>query len=218
MTFRFGRHQPGRSNSENSEIGPMSEFSEFTWPYHRRHNSENSEVQPISGFSECRSAATIELLSEGPGSRIHCVGGTFTPWFFKLQPCTERMCFGVLLQRRPYRIPGHRRRNSENSEIQPISEFSECRSAATIELLSEGPGSRIHCVGGTFTPWFFKLQPCTERMCFGVLLQRRPYRIPGHKSEVAENRCPLKPFPKFPASFQEQLQRNNFFSTHLQSR
>jgi hypothetical protein len=99
MTFRFGRHQPGRSNSENSEIVPISQFSEFTWPYHRRHNSENSEIQPISEFSECRSAATIELLSEGPGSRIHCVGGTFTPWFFKLQPCTERMFFGVLLQR-----------------------------------------------------------------------------------------------------------------------
>ena len=44
MTFRFGRHQPGRPNSENSEIVPISEFSEFTWPQHRRHDSENSEI------------------------------------------------------------------------------------------------------------------------------------------------------------------------------
>ena len=76
MTFRFGRHQPGRSNSENSEIVQISEFSKFTWPQHRRPDSENSEIQPILEFSECRWVATIELLSEGPGSRIHCVGGT----------------------------------------------------------------------------------------------------------------------------------------------
>ena len=96
--------------------------------------------------------------------------------------------------------------------------FHKFRSAATIELLSEGPGSRMHCVGGTFTAWFSKPQPRTERMFSGAPPQRRPHRIPGQKSEVAENRCPLKPFPEFPASFQEQLQRNNFFSTHLQSR
>ena len=44
MTFRFGRHQPGRSNSENPENIPISEFSECTWPSHRRHNSDNSEI------------------------------------------------------------------------------------------------------------------------------------------------------------------------------
>ena len=47
LTLRFGRYQPGRANSENSEVEPSSEFSEslslqlWIWTFRKFRNSSN---------------------------------------------------------------------------------------------------------------------------------------------------------------------------------
>ena len=93
MTFRFGRHQPGRSNSENSEIIPISELSE------NLHDSNTDATIPkipkFNQFRNFRNAGRRQRSSSYPKARaLGCTvwGAPSRPGFPNRNPA-PRGCF-----------------------------------------------------------------------------------------------------------------------------